>query len=200
MRIIKSFEQLTSLYGPPVPLSISKVSPILTKSYRAWIEQSCFCILSTVGEQGVHATPRGDNGPVVRVVDNATLWLPDWRGNNRIEALKDIVQDGRVALLFMAPGSTTTIRVNATAQLTDDPEICQQFAQKSRHPTTVILIHIQEVYSQCAKALMRSNLWNAEENPNLPTVGTIMAEMTEGREGGEEYDRHYEERSRERMW
>ena len=120
MRKIETVEALSALYDEAVPAAIVKVATRLTPLYREWIEGSRFCILSTVGRDGVHGSPRGDAGPVVRVEDERTLMMPDWRGNNRLDCLKDIVEDGRVALLFLVPGSNTTVRVNGRAVLTDD--------------------------------------------------------------------------------
>lgn len=193
-------EALTALYEAPVPLSLDKVANRLTPLYTQWIQGSRFCILSTVGAEGVHGSPRGDDGPVVRVADDRTLMMPDWWGNNRLDCLKDIVTDGRVALLFLVPGSTTTVRVNGTAFLTDDAALRDSFARKDKLPKTVIVIDVHEVYTQCAKALLRSGLWSRNDRDSVPTVGQIMAEMTDGREGGPDYDAKYVERAKPRMW
>lgn len=200
MRVIDSLEQLEALYDAPVASSLVKVSDHLTPLYRRWIEGSRFCVLSTVGPEGVHGSPRGDDGPVVRVEDERTLLLPDWRGNNRLDCLRDIVSDGRVALLFMVPGSNTTVRVNGRAVLSDAPELCARFAQRGKHPTTVIVITVAEVYTQCAKALMRSGLWGRDDATGLPTVGEILADMSNGEHGGAEYDANYAEYAKPRMW
>ncbi|MCT4557100.1 MAG: pyridoxamine 5'-phosphate oxidase family protein [Pelagimonas sp.] len=193
-------KDLSDLYGAPVPASLSKVADHLTPLYRAWIEGSRFCILSTVGAEGVRGTPRGDDGPVVRVHDSKTLLMPDWKGNNRIDALRDIVDDGRVALLFMVPGSKTTVRVNGKAWLTDDEPLRQSFARKGILPASVLVIELHEVFTQCAKALMRSGLWARDDKDTVPTVGQIMAEMTDGEYGGPDYDRDYEKNAIPRMW
>lgn len=200
MRRIEKQDDLAQLYGEPMPASLSKVADHLTPLYRAWIEGSRFCILSTVGPEGVRGTPRGDDGPVVRVHDSKTLLMPDWRGNNRIDALRDIVADGWVALLFMVPGSKTTVRVNGKAWLTDDQALRESFAHKSILPATVLVIELHEVFTQCAKALMRSGLWARDDKDTVPTVGAIMAEMTDGEYGGPDYDRDYEKNALPRMW
>ncbi|MCT4607695.1 MAG: pyridoxamine 5'-phosphate oxidase family protein [Pelagimonas sp.] len=200
MRRIEKQDDLAQLYGEPMPASLSKVADHLTPLYRAWIEGSRFCILSTVGPEGVRGTPRGDDGPVVRVHDSKTLLMPDWRGNNRIDALRDIVADGWVALLFMVPGSKTTVRVNGKAWLTDDQALRESFAHKSILPATVLVIELHEVFTQCAKALMRSGLWARDDKDTVPTVGAIMAEMTDGEYGGSDYDRDYEKNALPRMW
>lgn len=200
MRRIETIAALEALYNAPVTAAIDKVAAALTPLYRRWIEAARFCILSTVGPAGVHGTPRGDDGPVVRVVDAATLHMPDWRGNNRLDALRDIVEDGRVALLFMIPGTDTTVRVNGRAWITNDETTRRSFEQNGRHPATVIVIEVAEVYTQCAKALMRSGLWGRDDAEGLPTIGEILADMTDGREGGAEYDATYAERAEKKMW
>ena len=200
MRRLENLTQLEALYGDPVPTSLSKVAPRLTPLYRRWIEGARFCILSTVGPEGVHGSPRGDDGPVVRVADAATLLMPDWRGNNRLDCLRDIVQDGLVALLFLVPGSGTTVRVNGRAWLTDDADLRASFTRRGKHPATVIVIEVAEVYTQCAKALMRSDLWNRNDADSVPTVGEILADMTRGEIDAADYDMHYTERAQPRMW
>jgi len=200
MQTLKTVEELEALYSEAVPASLSKVATRLTPLYRAWIEGARFCILSTVGPDGVHGSPRGDDGPVVRVQDAQTLLMPDWRGNNRLDCLRDIVEDGRIALLFMVPGSNTTVRVNGHAVLTDDQALRESFARKSTLPATVIVIEIAEVYTQCAKALMRSGLWGRNDKDTVPTVGEILAEMSDGEMGGPEYDAGYDEYAKSRMW
>jgi len=200
MRIISKIEDLTELYPDTVPASLTKVSTRLTPLYQDWIEGARFCVMSTVGPDCVHGSPRGDDGPVVRVQGARTLLMPDWRGNNRLDCLRDIVEDGRIALLFMVPGSNTTVRVNGRAVLTDDLPLRDSFARKSILPATVILIEIAEVYTQCAKALMRSGLWNRNDKDSVPTVGQILADMSDGEIGGAEYDANYEENAKPRMW
>lgn len=200
MHRIETIEELTDLYPDAVPQSLTKVTDYLVPSYRGWVEGSRFCILSTVGSKGVHGSPRGDDGPVARVQDDRTILMPDWRGNNRLDCLRDIVEDGRIALLFMVPGSKTTVRVNGRAFLTDDDALCKSFEQRGRNPRTVIVIEIAEVYSQCAKALMRADIWNRDDKDSVPTVGDMMAEITNGEYGGKDYDRDYEKNAQPRMW
>jgi PPOX class probable FMN-dependent enzyme len=200
MRRIETVEQLSGLYEPPMQLALDKVADHLTPLYRDWIEGARFCILSTVGPEGVRGSPRGDDGPVVRVHDAQTLLLPDWKGNNRLDALRDIVSDGRVALLFMVPGSKTTVRVNGRAWLTDDHALRESFARKGILPATVVVIEIAEVFTQCAKALMRSGLWSRDDKDSVPTVGQILAQMSEGPFDAADYDQGYEARAIPKMW
>ena len=142
---ITTLEALHAHYEAPVPSSLKKVAQRLTPLYRRWIEGARFAVLSTAGPEGVHGSPRGDDGPVVRVVDETTLMIPDWWGNNRLDCLRDIVQDGRAALLFLVPGTNTTVRVNGRAFLTDDEDLRRSFAKGDRLPATVIVLEVAEV-------------------------------------------------------
>lgn len=200
MRKVTSLQELSNLYDAPMELALRKVAHRLTPLYQRWIEGSRFCVLSSVGPDGVHGSPRGDDGPVVRIVDDKTIHMPDWRGNNRLDVLRDIVSDGRVALLFLVSGSNTTVRVNGRAVLTDDMGLRESFARKSILPTTVIVIEVDAVYTQCAKALMRSGLWARDDAAGLPTVGEILQDMTEGDVAAKPYDDGYVENAKPRMW
>ncbi|ASP20791.1 pyridoxamine 5'-phosphate oxidase [Antarctobacter heliothermus] len=201
MRRLETQDDLHALYGAPVPAAMSKVATRLTPLYRQWIEGARFGVLSTAGPDGVHGSPRGDNGPLVRVADETTLMMPDWWGNNRLDCLRDIVQDGRAALLFLVPGTNTTVRVNGRAFLTDDADLRRSFAKGDKQPATVIVIEVAEVYTQCAKALMRSALWTCGDiSKGLPTTGEIIADMTNGAYGGKDYDRTYPEYAKPKMW
>lgn len=200
MQKITTQKALDALYEAPVELAIRKVARQLTPLYQRWIEGSRFCVLSTVGPDGVHGTPRGDDGPVVRIVDEQTIHMPDWRGNNRLDALRDIVNDGRVALLFLVPGSKTTVRVNGRACLTDDESLRRSFSRKTMLPATVIVIEVDEVYTQCAKALMRSGLWSRDDSKSVPSVGEILEDMTNGDVSAKPYDDSYVEKAKPKMW
>ena len=200
MRRITELDALTALYPDPVPLALKKVAHALTPLYRQWIEGARFCILSTVGAEGVHGSPRGDDGPAVRVQDARTLLMPDWRGNNRLDCLRDIVADGRAALLFLVPGTDTTVRVNGRAFLTDDADLRATFEKDGRLPATVMVFEVVEVYTQCAKALIRAGLWSRDDAASVPTIGQILAEMTDGAAGGAAYDENYSEYAKPRLW
>ena len=201
MNIIDSIEQLETLYSAPGAPSVRKVVPQMTPLYRKWIMASRFCVLSTVGPDGTDGSPRGDDGPVVRELDAQTLLMPDWRGNNRIDTLRNIVADGRISLMFMVPGSNNVVRINGLARVTTDQEMRESFEVKGQHPRSVIVIKIGEIYSQCARAVMRAGLWPAgDESAQLPTVGEILAEQTRGAEGGQSYDDGWAARAAETMW
>ena len=158
-------------------------------------------MLSTVGPNGTDGSPRGDDGPVVLELDEFTLAMPDWRGNNRLDSLRNIVEDGRVSCMFLVPGSDTVVRINGRAFLSDDVDLRAQSEKKAQLPATVIVIEIVEIYTQCARALMRAGTWaGQDESAGLPTMGAILAEMTSGEEGGAPYDDAWEARAVKTMW
>ena len=198
--IIRDTATLEALYGAPGEASLIKVANRLTPEYRRWIMTSRFCVLTTVGPEGTDGSPRGDDGPVVQEMDEETLLMPDWRGNNRTDSLRNIVEDGRVSLMFMVPGSTNVIRVNGQAQVSTAPDLLARFRDKGRAPRSVIVIRIAEIYSQCARALMRSRLWTAgDESAGLPSVGDILAAMKDGFDGAD-YDASWQSRADKTMW
>ena len=201
MEFIDHIDALEALYGTPGDVSLRKVTPGLTPLYREWIMASRLCILSTVGPDGTDGSPRGDDGAVVQELDATTLAMPDWRGNNRLDTLRNIVSDGRVSLMFIVPGSNNVMRINGRAKLTADARLRARFDKNGRQPTTVIVITIHEVYSQCARALLRANIWGgADDSATLPTIGQIMAEITDGEEGGAAYDDAWAARAAKTMW
>ncbi len=199
MRTIDDIATLESLYGAANPNALKKVTPRLTPLYRRWIEAARFCILATVGPEGTDASPRGDDGPVVRIVDDRTLWLPDWRGNDRIDSLRNVVRDGRVSVMFMVPGSANVVRVNGRATLTADAAATEPFGRGCRAPRCVVMISVGEVYFQCAKAVMRAGLWSRDDACGLPSAGDFIAEM-DAEFDGRAYDAGYEAYARSRMW
>jgi hypothetical protein len=139
----------------------------------------------------------------VRIDDEKTLMMPDRRGNNRVDSLRNIVRDPRAALLFLIPGSGSTLRVNGDAQVSVDPDLLASFGVKGKAPRTVIVMTVAEIYFQCARAIVRSELWNPDKRVDpktLPTPGQILADMSEHRVGGEEYDRAWPERARQTLW
>ncbi|MDF3412849.1 pyridoxamine 5'-phosphate oxidase family protein [Sulfitobacter sp. M57] len=192
---------LEALYGSVGAPATRKVATQLTPLYRKWIMASRLCVLSTVGADGTDGSPRGDDGPVVRELDAHRLAMPDWRGNNRLDSLRNIVDDGRVSLMFVVPGSNNVVRVNGLAFLTDDLTLRESFLKQGRVPATVIVIHIGEIYTQCARALMRAGTWaGTDESGGLPSAGDILAEMTSGEEGGAPYDDAWGARAASTMW
>jgi uncharacterized protein len=189
-RWVTDMAALEALYGQPSLAALKKQTTRLTPAYAAFIQAARFCILSSVGPEGTDGSPRGDQGPVVTIADDETLLMPDWQGNQRIDSLRNILRDGRVSLYFMVPGSTTSVRVNGTARLTADDDLRQRFSRDGKHPRSVIVIRVAEVYSQCARALQRSDLWTAGDcSAGLPTVGQMMQEASAGEIDGAAYDR-----------
>jgi uncharacterized protein len=203
MPVVASIEQLEAIYGRTNEASTVKVADYVTPSYRRMIEKSPFAALATSGPEGLDCSPRGDRSGFVRIHDEKTLMLPDRRGNNRIDSLRNIVRDPRVALLFLIPGCGNTLRVNGRAHVSADTELLASFKMEGKAPRTVIVMTVDEIYFQCARAIARSDLWNPDRrvDPNsLPTPGQILAEMSDNRVGGEEYDRAWPERARQTMW
>lgn len=201
MTWITTLDDLHAHYGQPGEAATVKVTDHLTPAYRAYLDRARFFILTTVGPEGTDGSPRGDEGPVVTVLDPQTLALPDWHGNNRIDSLRNIVRDGRVSLIFLIAGSNTAIRINGTARLTADDTLRARFDRDGKQPRTVIVIRISEVYSQCARALIRSALWTSgNQSEGLPTVGDMLREITEGRIDGQAYDADWPGRAAVTMW
>ena len=190
---------LEALYGQPAEASLIKVTDDLTPEYRRWIGASRFCVLSTIGPEGTDGSPRGDEGPVVHIADDRTLLLPDWRGNNRMDSLRNIVRDGRVSLLFLIAGSTTAMRVNGTAHLSVDPDLLARFTRKEGQPRTVIVIAVAEAYSQCARALIRAGIWGRDDTAGLPSVGDMLRGVKAGFDGAG-YDADWPGRAARTMW
>jgi PPOX class probable FMN-dependent enzyme len=203
MPIVTTLEELDALYGAPAAASLVKEVDHLTPHYRALIQASPFALLATSGPEGLDCSPRGDKPGFVRVHDDRTLLLPDRRGNNRADSLRNIVRDPRVALLFMLPGSGTTVRVNGHAQVSTSAELLSTFIVEGKAPRSVVVIHVQAVYFQCARAIVRSDLWNPDGHvdvASLPTPGEILASLSQDRVGGAEYDRTWCERASQTLW
>ena len=191
---------LETLYGTPGKASLIKVAMRMTPAYRRWIMASRICVLSTVGPEGTDGSPRGDDGPVVQEMDPQTLLMPDWRGNNRMDSLRNIVCDGRVSLLFMVPGSLNVVRVNGMAKVSTSPDLRSRFDENGRSPRSVIVIKIAEIYSQCARALMRAEMCSGrDDSAGLPSVGDILNEAEESIDGAA-YDASWGARAGETMW
>jgi len=157
--------------------------------------------LSTVGPEGTDGSPRGDIGPLVQEIDSSTLVMPDWRGNNRLDSLRNIVRDGRISLMFMVPRSATIVRLNGQAEIRMDGDLTARFQVKGQHPKSVILVKINEIYTQCARAILRSQLWTSDDQSNdLPSPGDILTEMTSGDIDGAAYDTNWPKRAAKTMW
>ena len=194
-------EQLRALYGPASETSLRKVTDRIETTARAFIAASPFCILSTVGSRGVHATPRGDAPGFVGVSDDGALLLPDRRGNNRLDGLRDIIADPRVSLIFFVPGASEVLRVHGTARISTDPTLRARFVERGKEPTTVLVVAVQELFMQCAKSVMRSRLWDGRPRPEgLPTMGQLIAAHSNSGVDAVEYDRAAPARLQETMY
>ena len=197
--LIRDEAGLSALYGESSPGAIAKEIDYIHPHYRAMIEASPFMVLATSGPEGLDASPRGDPAGFVHVLDDKTLLIPDRRGNNRVDSLRNIVRDDRVALLFLIPGMGETLRVNGRAVISVAPELIGRFPFRGTLPRSVIVVTAERVYFQCPKAIVRSELWNSENHlsrKDLPSTGTILADVSAGLINGEQYDRDYPERLR----
>ncbi|MBS0534599.1 MAG: pyridoxamine 5'-phosphate oxidase family protein [Proteobacteria bacterium] len=203
MSVIATVEQLEALYGTPGDASTVKEIDWISPDYRRLIEASPFAVLATVGPEGLDCSPRGDKPGFVRIADERTLLLPDRRGNNRVDSLRNVVRDPRCALLFMIPGSGTTLRVNGRAQLSIDADLLASFAVGDKAPRSVMVFTVETIFFQCARAIVRSDLWNpaVKVAPDaLPTPGEILAALSDAKVGGASYDREWPERARKSLW
>jgi len=195
--LVTSIEAIERLYGEPYGPSVAKVADRITAQYRAFIEAAPFFALASGGPDGMDCSPRGDAPGFVRVHDQTTLLVPDRLGNNRIDSLRNILQDPRVALLFLIPGCGETIRVIGRAAISTDPALAQTFIVNGKAPRAVLIVTVERIYYQCSKAIVRSKLWDASrhvDRKSLPSAGMILAELTDGKLGGEAHDRAAPER------
>jgi len=201
---IKTLAALEALYGLPGDTSLVKEINYINDEYRRMIEASPFAALATVGPEGLDCSPRGDRkGELVRIVDDKTLMMPDRRGNNRADSLKNIIRDPRVALMFLIPGSGNALRINGRAELDGDPTLCSSFAVHGHAPRSVIIIHVDAIYFQCARAIVRSDLWNPAHHIDpslLPTAGQILSNLSKGQIGGKDYDTEWPQRAASTLW
>ncbi|CAH2604675.1 Pyridoxamine 5'-phosphate oxidase family protein [Rhodovastum atsumiense] len=190
--VIRDEAALAALYGAPVPASIAKEVDHLHPLYQEFVRAAPFVALATSGRDGLDVSPRGDGPGFVAIGDPHTLLLPDRPGNNRIDSLRNILADSRVALLFLIPGVNETLRVNGRAEISVDPDLLARFEVGGKPPRSVLVVRVETVFFQCARALMRASLWDASRHvarTALPSNGTILAALSAGRVGGEEYDR-----------
>lgn len=197
---VRDLAALERLFGPVGEASLRKEVPRLHPVYQRWIAVSPFAVLATSGPDGLDASPRGDPAPLVTVVDDHTLWLPERRGNNRIDSLRNLLHDPRVALLFLVPGVGETLRVNGRARILTTPALLQRLAMNGAEPRCVIEIRIESVYFQCARALQRSRLWAPPEPVEVPTAGQILAALTSDDIDGQAYDRELPQRQRSTLY
>ena len=200
--LVTSEAELEAIYGQPSGPAVIKEIGHISENYRRFIEVSPFVVLATAGPEGLDCTPRGDPAGFVRVVDRNTVMLPDRRGNNRIDTLRNIVRDPRIALLFLIPGIGRTLRINGRAAISVDPELCASFTMEGKAPRSVIIVTAESVYTQCPKALVRSHLWDASRHlaeSALPSSGAMMKALQADFDA-ETYDREYPQRLKETIY
>ncbi len=190
--IIATTEQLEALYSDaPYGPAVFKETDRITPQYRKLIEAAPFAVMATSGPEGLDCSPRGDPPGFVRVIDERTVIVPDRRGNNRIDSLRNLVRDPRISLLFLIPGVGETMRINGRARISTDPKLTESFAMNGKVPKCVLVVTVERAYFQCTKAIIRSKLWDPKsvvDRKTLPTPGSILAELTDGKMGGPKHD------------
>ena len=200
---VTTLEALEALYDKPYGPSVIKEIDHINPHYRKFIEAAPFFALATSGPEGLDCSPRGDAPGFVRVADEKMLLIPDRRGNNRIDSLRNILADPRVALLFLIPGVGETIRVIGRASILTDPAFTESFIVNGKAPRTVIVVAVERVFYQCTKAIVRSKLWDPAlhvDRKSLPSAGTVLAEISGGKIGGPEHDRGQPQRIKETLY
>ena len=189
---ISTTDELEKLYSDaPYGPAVFKETDHVTPQYRKLIEAAPFAVLATCGPEGLDCSPRGDPPGFVRVIDEHTVVIPDRRGNNRIDSLRNLVRDPRISLLFLIPGVGETMRINGNARISTDPKLTESFAMNGKVPKCVLVVTIERAYFQCTKAIIRSKLWDPKsivDRKTLPTPGSILAELTDGKMGGPKHD------------
>ena len=201
--LVTTMEQLDALYGEKNPNSIAKEIDYINDGYRKLIEAAPFVAIATCGPEGLDCSPKGDPKGFVRILDDKTLAIPDRPGNNRLDGFRNILRDPRIALLFLIPGVGETMRVNGRASISIEPELMQSFAINGKLPRSVLVVHIESIYFHCSKAIVRSKLWDAAtqiDRQSLPSTGTIIAELSKGKLGGDAYDREAPERIKAQLY
>jgi len=201
--LVTSMEQLQSLYGERMPASVIKEIDHINAHYRALIEAAPFVDIATCGPEGLDCSPKGDPAGFIRILDDKTLAIPDRPGNNRIDGFRNIVRDPRIALLFLIPGVGETLRVNGRASISVDPDLMTSFAINGKLPRCVLIVHVESAYFHCSKAIVRSKLWDEAtkiDRKSLPSTGSIVAELSKGKLGGEAYDREMPERIKAQLY
>jgi hypothetical protein len=202
MTSVTTVEELEALYGAPLGRSLTKEIDHISDHYRAFIEQAPFVVVATSGPEGLDCSPRGDPPGFVRVQDANTVLIPDRRGNNRLDTLKNIVRDPRISLLFLIPGIGETLRINGRAEIVVDDDLAASFEVHGKRPKTIVVVTVERVYFQCQKALARSRLWESEAQiprTQLPSTGTMLAAL-DGAIDAATYDTNYPEHMKKSIY
>jgi PPOX class probable FMN-dependent enzyme len=196
--VVRDETELRALIGSPADAVLAKISDRLNDLTRQFVERSPFvCVATARPDGGLDVSPRGDPAGFVRVLDEQSLLIPDRPGNRIADTLTNLLADPRIALLFLIPGVGDTFRVNGRAALVDDPELLAASAVEGKVPRLGILVSVQEAYTQCSKAFVRSDLWNPERyvaRAELPSSGAIMRSLTRPDFDAEGYDHERAER------
>ncbi|KQR78875.1 pyridoxamine 5'-phosphate oxidase [Burkholderia sp. Leaf177] len=190
--MLTNVEELENIYGKPNERSVRKEISYISEDYAAFILASPFVMLASAGEDGLDCSPKGDATGFVRILDPHTLAIPDRPGNNRIDTLRNLVHDPRIALLFLVPGAGEMMRVNGRASIADDSDLLASFSVNGKPPRTVILVHVESVYFHCSKAVVRSDLWNADKHvdrASLPSAGAMLKNVSDSGFDADAYDR-----------
>jgi len=196
-------DTLTRLYGQPGGASLLKEVDHVHPHYCAFIEAAPFAALATCSPEGLDVSPRGDPAGFVHIEDAKTLMIPDRRGNNRIDSLRNILADPRVALLFLIPGVSETLRVNGRAEIRVEPALLERFAMNGKLPRSVLVIHVETVFFQCSRAVVRSGLWDASRQmarTRLPSTGKMLTDLSKGTFDGATYDRELQARVKSTLY
>ena len=201
--LVTTMEQLEALYGKPQGAAVVKEIDHINDGYRKLIEAAPFVAIATSGPEGLDCSPKGDPAGFVHILDDKTLAIPDRPGNNRIDGFRNIMRDPRIALLFLIPGVGETLRVNGRASISIDPELMGKFAINGKLPRSVLVVHIETIFFHCSKAIVRSKLWDEAtkiDRKSLPSTGAIVAELSQGKLGGEAYDHEAPERIKAKLY
>jgi PPOX class probable FMN-dependent enzyme len=197
--MLTTIEELETIYGEPNERALRKEIPYVNEDYRAFIELAPFAVLATAGPEGLDCSPRGDAPGFVRIIDEKTLAIPDRVGNNRIDSLRNIIVEPRLALLFVVPGVGETLRVNGRGRISNEAALLESFAVDGKLPRTVVLVDVDAVYFHCSKALARSRLWDPArhiERSRLPSTGSILKRLSGDTFDAVKYDLELVERLR----
>lgn len=202
-RILSTLEDLEAHYDTPKETSQIKEIDYISDHYRAFIEASPFVVIASVGPEGLDCSPRGDPAGFVMVEDDRTVLIPDRRGNNRIDTLRNIIRDPRVSLIFLIPGVGESLRINGRAEISVDPELLARFVMQDKEPRSVVHVTVDRIYFQCQKALARSRLWDPDsriDRKSLPSAGQILQTLSKTGFDGGSYDAEYPARMKREIY
>jgi uncharacterized protein len=203
MEFLTTLAELEALYGDVSPTSLRKETAVITDEYRRLIEAAPFVTIATAGAEGMDCSPKGDAPGFVRVLDEHTLAIPDRRGNNRLDSLRNLMEDPRIGMLFLIPGVGETLRINGTARITADEDLRRSMTFREKVPNVVLMVDVESVYFHCSKAILRSDLWNPDnhvERSSLPSPGQIMETISSGDLEAGATDESYERRQVEMLY